>query len=106
MARRPLDRDGGGPVLHQEAGWNHELKAQVRMGEAAPVDNALGGIVVDGDAFQLRQEGIAVAKTLSGAAGLASGLGGFGHPVLAERVRARPFRGRAVGVALDPRFER
>ena len=65
LPARPLDRDRPRAVLHQIAGRNDELHAEVGMGEAAPVDHALGRVVVDHHSFKLGQEGIAIAQALA-----------------------------------------
>ena len=106
LPARSLDGHRAGAVLHQISGRHHELQAQVGMDEAAPLDHALRRIVVDHHPVELRQERVAIAHAAADAAGLPCGLRRLRHAILAQRMRTCPFRGCAVGIALDARFQR
>ena len=75
------------------------------MREDRAVDDALRGIVVDIDAFELIEERIAVAKPGAHASRRPRFAKRALHAVLAQRVGARPFRDLPVLAALDARLE-
>ena len=70
------------------------------------VVDAMGRIVVDVHALELRQEDVAITQTLAEPAGRLRLLKRTLHPVLAQRMRAGPFGSLAVGTALNPSLQR
>ena len=75
------------------------------MGETATLDHALRGVVVDRQSFDLGEELVAIAKSLAGAAALNRQLALALDAVLTVRMRAGPFGGRPIVLALNPQLE-
>ena len=106
LSRRALDGHRVGAVRHLETDWHDELQPQVRVSEAGAIDDALRRIVVDLDAVELRQEGVAVAHRRPRSGKLAGELERLNRTILRQRMGHGPFRRRAPGLALHPRLER